>query len=176
MSAKSDLQFARRSILEHEAGELKHFCPDVVTLATYAEGFYKRMGVEPALIWKKFENIINEIPSILNRNTRANTPSVFKRAAAFTIAFIKTSPLDQTFPPTRFPKKLTEIGNHQNAIVAFEYCRQCLHGATCVKNEPGKAEETVILKRRIKVSVTPATFLTVTEQMQRTHKRQRDMV
>ena len=151
MSTESDLQFAKRSILDHEAGDPKYFCPDVVTLGTFSEGFYKRFDLEPDLYWKKFEGIVSEIPSILNRNTGASTPSIFKRASAFTIAFIKQSPLDQTLPPDALPR-LSEIGNHQNAIVAFEYCRQCLHGATLVKIESGKDPQTVILNEKIKVS------------------------
>ena len=146
-----DSERAARSILSHEVGDAKFFCQDIVTLGTYSESFYKRVGVEPVIVWKKFESVTNEIPSILNRNTGASNPSVFKRAAAFTIAFIKTSPLDQVFPPNKFPKKLTEIGNHQNAIVAFEYCRQCLHNASYLKKESGKTEM-VTLKNKIKLS------------------------
>ncbi len=152
MSDASDRKTSTKSILEHEAGDQKFFCQDVVVLATFSECCYKRIGIEPALIWKKFEYIVNDIPSILNRNTGATNPSVFKRAAALTIAFIATSPLDQIFQSNKFPKKLAEIGNHQNAIVIFEYCRQCLHNACYLKEEKGKPVEMVQLKRKIKLS------------------------
>jgi hypothetical protein len=110
MGAKSDLTFSKRNLLEKDLTKPSESpASDVVTLATFSEGFYRRFRVEPAIIWKKFEDLINDIPSILNRNTNAPTPSVFKRAAAFTIAFIGNSPLDQPIPAERFPVKLTEI-------------------------------------------------------------------
>ncbi len=153
MSAKSDLHFSTRSILEKDLRQPnEHLGADVTTLATFSEGFYWRLKIQPAIIWKKFEDVINEIPSVLNRNTNAPTPSVFKRAAAFTIAFIIHSPLDQPFPAKSFPQKLTKITN-QNAIVAFEYARQCLHESSYVMvddvKNPGRK---VTLKNKIKVS------------------------
>ncbi|MDR3458066.1 MAG: hypothetical protein P4N60_11510 [Verrucomicrobiae bacterium] len=137
--------------MDHATDDPKYLCQDVVTLATYSEEFYKAAGIEPALVWKKFEYIVNDIPSILNKNTCAASPSVFKRAAALTIAFIATSPLDQTLSIQKFGK-LTEIGNHQNAIVAFEYCRQCLHQASYIKKFDGQPEQTVTLKKKIRLS------------------------
>ena len=154
MSAKSDLLFSSKNILAQDLTKPSpNLGSDVVTLATFSEGFYHRLNIKPTLIWKKFEDVINEIPSILNRNTNATTPSVFKRATAFTIAFIKNSPLDQPFATGIFPPKLAKIINHQNAIVAFEYTRQCLHKSTYVMvDDPKNPGRKVILKNKIKVS------------------------
>ena len=154
MSAKSDAKFASRDVLARDFLKPNdHLAADVVTLGAYSETFYNRFGIRPGIVWKKFEDVINEIPSILTRNTDASTPSVFKRSSAFTIAFIKISPLEQPFHTKHFQSPLTGITNHQNAIVAFEYCRQILHGSSYVmKSDDKNHERTVILNKRIKVS------------------------
>src|ERR1039458_9543518 len=150
MCRKSDAIFASRNILAQDLTKpSEHLAADVTTLATYSEGAYQRLGIEPAIIWKKFEDVLNAIPTILNRNTNVATPSVFKRAAALTIAFIQCSPLDQPFPQDRFPIKLGKIINHQNTIVAFEYCRQCLHKSIYIMTDGQDRGRTVVLKRKI---------------------------
>jgi hypothetical protein len=65
----------------------------------------------------------------LTKNLNIETPSVFKRAAALTVAFIVNSPLDKNFSGGTIGEKLTCIKNHQNAIIGFEYCRDALRGA-----------------------------------------------
>jgi len=153
VSEDSDLKFARRNILTNpHLGARDHISADVVTLGTFSEGFYNRLQITPELVWKDFESIISEIPPILNRNTAAASPSIFKRAAALTISFIQHSPLNQPFPKTSFPEVLTEITNHQNAIVAFEYCRQCLHEASYDLRQAGGTPKTITLKSRIALS------------------------
>lgn len=153
MSVKSDARFSTRNILDQDLTKpSEHLAADVTTLATFAEGAYSRVGIKPEIIWSNLEDVVTGIPTILNRNTNASTPSVFKRAAALTIAFIMCSPLDQPFPQDKFPIKLGKIINHQNAIVVFEYCRQCLHKSTYIMTEGLDRGRVVVLKNKIKAS------------------------
>lgn len=104
---------------------------DVVNLHDFCQGFYQgiKVNLNQPLSWGKLWGVISETEVQLTRNLNIETPSVFKRAAALTVALMVRSPLEQTFKGGIVGEELIRIKNHQNAIVAFEYCRDALRGA-----------------------------------------------
>jgi hypothetical protein len=56
--------------------------------------------------------------------------SLFKRVATFICAFSYFRPVQTPFPENVFGKMITQIPNHQNAILAFEIAKNALWGAS----------------------------------------------
>jgi hypothetical protein len=125
---------------------------DVTTLATWSEKYYRDVGIEPLVIWRNFERVVENVQSILNKNVRNASPSVFKRAAALTVAFTEAAPLSQSMSDGKLSSRLTSLNNHQNSIVVFDYCRRCLHGATLTHSEGEFKGKTFPLNKRIELS------------------------
>lgn len=146
---KHDEAFLSRNLLLNPVWKTE---ADVVTLATWSEKWYREVGIEPLINWKNVEKAIDNVQPILNKNTHNATPSIFKRAAALTLAFMEVSPLDQSMAGSRIEDMLTNLNNHQNAIVVFEYCRRCLQGAKLIHSEGKFAGREFILKNKIAVS------------------------
>ena len=125
---------------------------DTVALATWSEHCYREIGIEPQIVWKNIERVVDSIQPVLNKNTHNSTPSIFKRAAALTLAFIEVSPLDGSMVGSAIGERLTRLTNHQNSIVVFEFCRQILHGAKLIHSEGEFAGKEFILEKKIAVS------------------------
>lgn len=121
---------------------------DAFNLFEFCSGFYSVLGLNPEISQAKLWNTLAEHQTILIKNVSIARPSVFKLSAAFTIAFVLTSPLDQPLASGRLDPKLTEIPNHQNALIPFEYCRYILCGAKI--NHPKRGD--IELKKRINLS------------------------
>lgn len=91
--------------------------------------------------------VLSEMTTQLTKNLNIETPSVFKRAAALTMAFIVKSPLDRNFSGSTIAEDLICIKNHQNAIIGFEYCRDALRGSLIMpkQREPFTLEKPITL-------------------------------
>jgi hypothetical protein len=100
-------------------------------------------------------NCINNADRVLQNHVRsssASDPSVFKRAAAFSIGFMMESPIRNPFGPDIAGPRIGHIPNHQNAIVALEWARWSLEGATVVKTPSSGPQVIATLSNPIKVS------------------------
>jgi len=130
---------------------------DTLNICDWCEYFYGENGtpVKAGSINRTvIFSVLNQMETILSRSFGCNAPSVFKRAAAITIAFIVLSPLKKPLSGGKLNKQLAGIKNHQNAIIPFEYCRFNLHGAKINKTDPSnpKLKKTIQLKKPIKIS------------------------
>ena len=131
-----------------QEGEIVPPCwaDDLFHLRAFIRRFYAKAQLDCDVEYHKLLPVQQNADDLLRANVRIASPSVFKRAAAFTLGFLQASPLPKSFGPELFGNKVGHIPNHENAIIAFEYCRTCLHEATypC-------SEGTAILKNRITV-------------------------
>jgi hypothetical protein len=118
-----------------------------VKLKDLVEGFLNAASINENLSYERFFPVFHNAVTILTKNVSISTPSVFKQAAAFILSFIAESPLRTPFPPL-FDSRLINTANHQNAVVAFEYMRFGLVGATIHHSTRGK----LILNNKIQVS------------------------
>ena len=127
---------------------------DITFLKNHCESLYEDFGcgkveISSDRLWRVLANI----QPVLSRNAATPNPSLFKRSAAFTIAFMESPPMDIPFTHGKLPDKFTRIPNHQNAISAFEYCRRALFDGQVYKRISGKKEPQIeTIKNPIKVS------------------------
>jgi hypothetical protein len=129
---------------------------DLCILHYFCKGLYfdieeKEIDVSRSRLW----GVLTELPMILSRNAATPSPSIFKRAASFTIAFMIRSPLDIPFTNGRIPEQYRTIPNHQNALAAFEYCRRGFKDALIFKNGKPEGKSTpqpFTLSNKIQVS------------------------
>jgi hypothetical protein len=110
---------------------------DITSLKYHCENLYEDFGcgkveVGSHRLWRVLANI----QPILSRKAATPNPSLFKRSAAFTIAFMLCPPLDIPFLNGQLPPKITGISNHHNAIAAFEFCRRSLINGEIHKRIP----------------------------------------
>ncbi len=97
-------------------------------------------------------NAIYGIAQLINdgvkfpHNDGLNSASPFKKAACFAVNFIAAKPILEPFQK-RHADKLTEIKNHQNAIVAYNMAVDALYNAS-IKKTNG----TEYLKNKINIS------------------------
>lgn len=126
----------------------EYWVDDLKNLRDFIDSAYSEFGLVSGVTFLDLHPVESTADRLLRTHLRMPTPSVFKRAAAFSIAFMQESPLACALGATNVGQKIGHILNHQNAIVAFGYARRCLHGATykCQGVE-------VSLSNRIKVSV-----------------------
>lgn len=130
----------------------EYWVDNLANLYQFIETLYADFEVDPpyGVDYLALLDVEEASGKILRSNVGIKTPSVFKRAAAFALGFMHTSPLHVKFPASGFhpgAARVAHIDNHQNAIVAFGYARQCLVKATY------KCGETdVILENKITVS------------------------
>jgi hypothetical protein len=128
---------------------------DITFLKQHCENLYEDFGCTKVEVGShRLWRVLANIQPILSRNAATPNPSLFKRSAAFTIAFMEYPPLDYPFIGGGLPKTITSISNHHNAIAAFEFCRRALITGEILKRVPGKKKEfkSEILSRPIKVS------------------------
>jgi hypothetical protein len=128
----------------------EYWVDDLANLRVFIEGFYGEHGLDAGITYLPLLRVEHNSEQVLSANVAIKTPSVFKRAAAFTLGFLQESPLQLPLGPDAFGPKLAKIGhieNHQNAILGFEYARACLVSATYLR-----AGEPVVLQKPICVS------------------------
>src|SRR5207249_2524030 len=112
---------------------------DLFVLRDYCAHLYEDLGCPTVEVsTTRIYHVLAEIQPTLSRNAATPNPSLFKRASAFTIAFMMHSPLDIPFLKADIPEHLKEIPNHHNAIAAFEFCRRNLYGGEIYKRVPGE--------------------------------------
>ena len=121
---------------------------DAVNLTKWCGRFYTRIKIPTEIEQSKISGVLAEMSSQVSKNTNIETPSVFKRAAGLTMAFMVKTPLTRNFSGSTIGKDLLRIENHHNAIASFEYCRFALEGAIL---RPAERTE-FVLKKPIAVS------------------------
>jgi hypothetical protein len=109
----------------------EYWVDDLANLRVFIDELYAQFGLplEDDLFLRLFP-VIAAADEVLRSNVRMPKPSVFKRAAAFSVGFMEESPLSKPFGPGHFGQKIGHVVNHQNAVVAFGYARRCLHKAS----------------------------------------------
>ena len=110
-------------------------------------GFCEEHGTKNKenLTYERYFPIFFNAQKILTQNAGIDKPSVFKRSAAFILAFLQESPLIHAF---KGEDDIYKMVNHQNAIVAFEYIRFALTTAVIYHEKRGE----IPLKNQIEVS------------------------
>lgn len=117
-------------------------------LLVYANDFAKGLGLTQLNFNDSaLRSAILTMEANFPHNDGLENASPFKKAATFITYFVAERPIEEPFPVETL-KSLTGIKNHQNAIFAFEYAIDMLHGAV-IKRSDGKE---VTLENRINVS------------------------
>lgn len=155
MNLPTDSGFAGRNVIfGPEGGPAVHVnddmpaCEDTVVIGTFLNQFYSGLKISHRPSWAEIYRVFIRMDAILHEHTTVQAPSIFKRCAAFTMAFMEICPLTEPFTGA-LDQCITNIDNHQNAVAAIAYCRQCLNGAT-FEHPPGT---TVKLGEKIKFSL-----------------------
>lgn len=132
----------------------KEWYEDALAVSDYISGYFDGIGqteASPPGLPTLFRAIQN-LDAVLRANVRINDPSIFKRAAAFCIGFMMESPISQSFDDNQVGKRIANIPNHANALVAFEYVRYSLWGAEIFRECETGGSEIVPLRNPIAVS------------------------
>ncbi|MFZ4777418.1 MAG: hypothetical protein ACOYM3_18785 [Terrimicrobiaceae bacterium] len=90
---------------------------------------------------------------ILQTHVHIPAPSIFKRAAAFSVGFMLQSPLTKPFGVESVGSTVGTIKNHQNAVVAFEMARWSLENGKVITESCAEGPEEKLLKEPITTSV-----------------------
>lgn len=100
---------------------------DFIIVMTYIDEFtkvanYPRLSIS--------DNKIRELIAGCRKDFKKyKNPSAFNRLANFLVHFVATQPLSDAFPRKLIGNELADIGNHQNAIIAFNLAIKALEGA-----------------------------------------------
>ena len=125
----------------------EYWMDDLANLRTFIDVFYKQHEKQSGADFPTLLRAHEFSWRVLQSNVGITTPSVFKRASAFTLGFMQESPLTEKMPANFFAEeiqKVSHIDNHQNAVIAFEYARACLFTATYSRGGEQVTLETAI--------------------------------